>query len=120
MKPKKKRRRKVLSSYWARRAAALVRAGKPDRRRHLNNRRPARFITKENMARRMRARAQTRWKIVGRRANGMLLTFTGTKLAQGGKPVIFPTRALAYQFLRYLRRTFGAHLKSVRLLVLPA
>jgi hypothetical protein len=72
------------------------------------------------MRRRMRARAAAKWRIVARsKRTGVLLTFTGSKLAAGGKPVIFPTRALAYTFARYLRRAFRAKLSHVRLLVLP-
>lgn len=87
---------------------------------HRRNPRPARYIAPEHMRRRMRVRESSKWRIVARRPGGMLLNYTGTKLASGGKPIVFPTRELAYRFLRYLRRTFRARLKRVRMLVIPA
>lgn len=90
----------------------------PHRRK---NPRRSRYIAPARMKQRMRARAASKWRIVARRErDGMLLNFTGEKLSRGGKPVIFPTRALALKFARYLRRAFRAKLAHVRLLILPA
>ncbi len=118
--------RKVSSRGAAADPAAVCTAALGERksikaahRRRRGNPRRGRYVSPQYMAARLAERDRARWRIVARRPDGMLLNYTGERLAEGGKAVEFPTRALALKFARYLRRTFPRKLRRVRLLIMP-
>ena len=68
--------------------------------------------------RKRRTNPTSNWIITAHRSGGEELHYTGTKLTSAPTPPVkFPTRGLAQQFARHLKRSYSGKLRRYRLAV---